>query len=123
MSVRSWLADSLTEDWADIPELAGIRVVATERGLDDIQQTTALIRLRSIGRAPSTPLSHRNVGLVLTLISPHLDLDLAADELDDITPEVLDYLDTRHLHEDATTVVYGERLAFDIPLTLLASKE
>jgi hypothetical protein len=113
----------LTADWSAIPALTGIRVVATERELDDIQQATALTRGRSIGKAPAAPNSHRTVGLLLSLISPHQDMDRAADELDDLVAAALDYLDTRFLHEDATVVGYGDRLAFDIPISVLASKE
>lgn len=123
MSVRTEIADMLTADWADIPALAGVRVIATERAIDEIDQPTALIRVKTVGKAPAAPLSHRNVGLLLTLISPHLDLDLAADELDELTAAALDYLDTRFIHEDATTVGYVESLAVDIPLTVLAAKE
>lgn len=113
----------LATDWADIPELAGLRVVATERALDSITESTALIRLRSIAKAPAAPLSHRHVVLWLTLISSHEDLDLAADELDQISGAALDYLDTRVMHDDADMAEYGDRLAMNIPLTVLASKE
>ncbi|NYF29236.1 hypothetical protein [Microbacterium sp. JAI119] len=123
MSVRKDVEAQLGADWADIPPLAALRVIATERELDDITQPTALIRAKSYDRTPAAPQSHRNVGLLLTLISPHLDLDRAGDQLDDITTAALDYLDTRFSHEQATAVGYGARLAFDIPLTVIASKE
>lgn len=123
MSVRTELAEQLTTDWADIPTLAVLRVVTTERELDDIQTPTALLRTNTIGKAPTAPNSHRHVGLLLSLISPHLDLDRAADELDELVSAALDYLDPRFLHDDATVVGYGNRLAFDIPITVLAAKE
>jgi len=110
-------------DWATIPALADLRVIATERSLDDTTQPTALIRTKSYDRNPAAPVSHRNVGLLLTLISPHTDLDRAGDQLDDITTAALDYLDTRFAHEQATSVAYADRLAFDIPFTVIASKE
>lgn len=123
MSIRADFADMLTAAWADIPALAGVRVIATERELDDIQTPTALIRLKTLARASYAPQSHRDVGVLLTLISPHIDADRAADELDDLTAAALDYLDTTCRNEGASIVGYGDRLAADIPLTLTASKE
>lgn len=123
MSVRKAVEAQLQADWGDIPELVALRVIATERELDDITQPTALIRAKSYDRTAAAPQSHRNVGLLLTLISPYLDLDRAGDQLDAITPAALDYLDTRYSHEAATAVGYGSRLAFDIPFTVIASKE
>lgn len=123
MNIAKELESLLTEDWADRPEFDGVRIIATERDLGDVQQTTALIRWKSVGPFPEAPKSHRSVGLLLTLISPHLDLDRAGDELATLTIAVLDYLDTRYRHEDATAVAYANRLAFDIPLTVIASKD
>lgn len=123
MSVRKDLEIQFSEDWADITALKDLRVIATERDLDDIQQSTALIRNKTLGKAPQLPNSHRKVGILLTLISGHIDADNAGDELDDLVDAALDYLDPRYLHEDATAVGYGDRLAYDIPLTILAKKE
>lgn len=122
MSVRKEIQDLLIQEWAEIEALAGVRVIATEAALDAMEVPTALIRNKSFGRHPQAPLSHRNVGLLLTLISPHQDLDLAGDQLDELLEGVLDYLDTRFKYEDATAVGYGDYLAFDIPLTILATK-
>ena len=123
MSIRTDLADALRTDWASIPALGGVRVVATERELDDVTVPTALIRQKTVTRTPQAPQSHRSIGILLTLISPHLDLDRAGDQLDDIVPAALDYLDPRYGHEEATAVGYAKRLAYDIPLTVIASKE
>lgn len=123
MTIAKDMEAQLTTDWAAIPALAVLRVIATERGLDDITQPTALIRTKSYDRTPAAPQSHRNVGLLLTLISPHKDLDRAGDQLDNITTAALDYLDTRFSHEQATSVGYDACLAFDIPFTVIASKE
>jgi hypothetical protein len=128
MSVRKEIEQQLTTDWPGIPELAKVRVIATERALDELEQPTALIRSRTIAKAPSAPNSHRNIGLLLTLISPHRDMDMAGDQLDDLAAAALDYLDTRFLHDDAQVVGYGDPdrggyLAYDIPITVLASKE
>jgi hypothetical protein len=123
MSVRSEIAAQFSDDWDAIPALAGVRIVVTEREIDDPDRATALIRQRTIGKHPSAPMSHRQVGLLLTLISPHLDLDRAANELDELVTEALDYLDPRYLHEDAQSVGYNERSAYDIPFTVIAQKE
>jgi hypothetical protein len=123
MSVRTDVAALLKADWAEIPELAELRVIATERNLDKLTQPTALIRLKSIGREPSAPLKARRVDLLLTLISEHIDLDLAGDDLEEFAAAALDYLGPRFVHDPAEVVGYGERLAVDIPLHIIASPE
>lgn len=123
MSVRTDVAAQLTTDWAAIPALAGLRVVATERALDDIQRPTALLRQSKIARTPSAPNSHRTVTMLLTIISPHLDLDKAGDQLDTLVTAVLDYLDPRYQHGDADAVAYASRLAYDISISIIARKD
>lgn len=121
MSVRSDFADQLRADWAEIPALSGVTVVATERALDDVTKPTALVRQKTVARLPQAPLTSRNVGLLLTLISPLLDLDKAGDQLDDLIDATFAYLGPRFKHEEASAVGYGERLAYDIPVTVIAT--
>ncbi|WP_251439148.1 hypothetical protein [Microbacterium sp. USTB-Y] len=117
MSVRQQLADTLQ---AEFPSL---RVIATERKLGDVREPTLLIRAQTIDLTAGAPLSHRDVGLLLTLISPHLDLDKAVDQLDDLALSLLDWLDPRYQHDPAKLVGYDARLAYDIPITIITSKE
>lgn len=122
-TVRKSTEAKLKADWADIPALAGVRVIATERALDDVTQPTALLRVKSTARSRELPNSHRDVGLLLTLISQHEDEDNAQDELDTLTDAALDYLDPAFKHGDAVNVSYGAtRLAVDIPLTVMAKR-
>lgn len=123
MSVRTDLAAQLEADWAVIPALAGLRVIATERALDDIQTPTALLRQSKITRTPGVPLSHRTVTVLLTIISPHLNLDKAGDQLDTLVTAALDYLDPRYTHGDADSVAYFKRLAYDISIQIIARKD
>lgn len=123
MSIRKDTATKFADDWKDIPALAGVRVIATERELDDVTKPTALIRQKTIARTPEAPQSHRNIGLLVTFISSHTDLDKAADQLDAIVAAALDYLDLEFRHEEATAVGYASRLAYDLPFTVIASKE
>lgn len=98
-------------------------MVSTRRALGEIKQPTALVTQTRIGRAAEAPLSHWKVQLLLTIISPHLDLGRAADQLDDLVVAALTDLDTRFLHDDATEVEFDNRLAYDIPLSVLAPKQ
>lgn len=127
MSVRKDLAAKLAADWATIPGLAAVRVVATERKIDPPQRASvALIRQNTIDRMHEAPTSHRTVGVLLTIISKYADLDKAADDLDTLVDAALDYLGTTFRHGTATAVGWGDpavRLAYDIPLTITASKE
>jgi hypothetical protein len=122
-ALRKIIEAQFREDWADIAALAGARVIATERQLDDVTTLTALIKQKSVGRNPQAPKSHRNVGMILTIISARQDPDMAQDELDEVLPAVLDYLDPRYAHEEATAVGWtNSRLAYDIPFTVIAAK-
>lgn len=124
MSIRADVEAQFKADWADIPELSALVVVATERPLDDPRKATALIRTKRVGNTPEAPKSHRNVGLLLTLISPNVNADAAQDELDILLHPLLDYLDKRYAHDDAETVAWtGGRLAYDIPFTVISKKE
>jgi hypothetical protein len=123
MSVRKEVEALLKDAWKNDPVLSAFRVIATERALDDIKEPTALLRIDSVTRLPEAPLSQRTVNIRLTLISPHQDVDLAADELDEAVDAALDYLDKSFSHDEATTVNYGNRLAFDIPLHIIARKD
>ena len=123
MTVRQSIEAQFKSDWADVPDLADLIVIATERPLDDVQRATALIRQKGIAKHPAAPLSHRRVGLLLTIISGNLNPDAAQDELDELVPAVLDYLDPRFQHEGAEAVGWtGSRLAYDIPFTVVAAK-
>ena len=126
MSVRSGMADTMRTDWVAIPDLAGVRVIATQRALDEPSKPTALITSRFLTKSPNLPNSYRHVGLMLTLISPHTDLDKAQDQLDVIAEASLDYLEVQpHVLDidPATTVGWdSSRLAFEIPFTVLAKK-
>lgn len=124
MSIRASLAAKLRNDWRNHPTLKGVRVVATERNVGAIQAPTVLIRQKSIGKAKAAPNSHWSVGMLLTVITRHTDPEKGATELDTIVPAVLAYLDTTFQHDDADAVAYGpDRLAYDIPTTVLAPKE
>lgn len=122
-SARASFETQTRADWADIPALADVRVIATERNLGELVQPLALIRQRSIAREPAAPLSMRRYGMLLTIVSAHADMDAATDELDVLVGAAIDYLDTRYEHDAATAVMYVDRLAYDIPVTITASKD
>lgn len=123
-SVRKQIEATFKEDFAAIPALAGLRVIATERNLDTPERDTALIRQRSLRRLPEAPLTHNRVGMLLTIISAREDFDRAGDDLDELVPAVLAYLDKKFPSDDeASSVMYDDRLAYDIPFTVFATKE
>lgn len=120
--IRHEIAEMIREYWEEIPELADIKVVASERQLEEILDLTAVLRMVSIGRSPDLPLSHRNVKMNVVLISGMDSADHAADELEERLEHVLNWLDDFFRHEDAEFVTYGEgRYAYLIPITVLAA--
>lgn len=122
-TVPQALEAQFSADWASVPVLAKVKCVATEKAIDTPKVPTLVIRQTSIGRNPQAPLSHRNVGILLTIVSPHEDMDRAGVQLSELVEALLDYLDTRYAHEDATQVGYLDRLAYDIPTTVIAAKD
>lgn len=123
MSIRKQIEELFQTDWASIPVLKDLRVIATERELDSVDQPTALIRIKRMEREPSAPMSARRVGLLLTIISEHVDLDEAGDDLEDYAEVAMEYLSTRFMHDPVEVVGYGDRLAIDIPLTIITVPE
>ncbi|AOX46708.1 hypothetical protein [Microbacterium sp. BH-3-3-3] len=123
MSVRQQVADLLIELLTANEALPAINVVATERILDEVRDLTIQLRSTSIGRLPQAPISQRVIRMNAIVISGHDDPDMAVDELEDIVPLILDSLDTSFQHEDAELVQFGTRMAYSIPLTVIAAKE
>jgi hypothetical protein len=123
VSIRADLAAKFRNDWRSHPVLRGVRVVCQESGLGDVKVPTVLIRQNRIGKAPAAPSSHWAVGMLATVVTKHTDPDNGANELDRLVPAILTYLDTRFMHDDAEAVAYANRLAYDIPCTILAPKE
>ncbi|MDL9978847.1 hypothetical protein [Microbacterium candidum] len=111
----------MSTDWAAIPALSKFHVRATEKALDDIRKPTALIRQQSIAVSKAAPVSHSDVGILVTLISHFQDPDMAADALEDAVPAALEYYRTHYVQtETATAVAYANRSAYDIPVTVIA---
>lgn len=121
--VRHQVAEHLQTVLDENPQAPEVRVIATERELDDIRVLTVQLRGNTLGRLPQAPISQRAVGLTAVVISAHDDPDMGADELDGFVPLFLDSLDTSFLHEDAELVQYGTHMAYRIPLTVIASKD
>jgi len=123
VNVRQQVADHLSDLFTADADLSDLYVVATERQLDDINKLTIQLRGTSIGRLPAAPLSQRAIRMTAIVISAHTDIDMAADQLEEVVPLILDTFDTSFQHEDAELVQYGSHLAYSIPLTVIASKE
>lgn len=121
--IATTLAAQIAADWADIPALAGLRVIAAERNVD-ITRPTAILRQKRIMRFPEAPKTHRQAEMLLTIVSDRDDFDSAADDLDGWVYPALDYFDTSvRPPEDAEAVEYNKRLGYDISFTVIISKE
>jgi hypothetical protein len=123
VSVRKDFEALLTSDWAEIPALSGVRVLATEAPLDEVERPTALIRIKSVERHPQAPQGAFWHGFTLHLISSHFDPDRAADQLEELLEAVLDYFKPRPLfkYEQAEFGLATEsNLAYLIPISVTA---
>lgn len=123
MTVRSSLVEQFEADFAAIAELEDVWVVATQEELTAFTRVTVIVSQQSMGPFPPAPLSSRYVGIVLEVVAPSLGLDQGADELEEIVPALLDYVDKKFHHTTATAFPYGERFAYRIPINVIASKE
>lgn len=123
MTVPQELAAEFEQAWKTDDTLKGVRIVATEKVIDPPRVPTLILRQTRIGKCPELPLSHRNVGILATIVSPSEDMDNAGPQLSNLVGAILDYLDPRYAHDDAEQVGYRDRLAYDIPITARAKKD
>lgn len=127
MGTRQGFADILLAAFADIPELENIWVIASQDDVFVDSKITCVVSQTSVGPMPAAPVSHRLVGMNLTLVSPSADTNTAADELEPIVDSVLDWLFDQNLtHGVAAVTPYGpadrQQFAYRIPVSVPAKK-
>jgi hypothetical protein len=120
--VVKFLEEQFTEDWAEDDELSDIWVVATASEITAFSRVTAIISQQEVAPFPAAPNSHRTVTVTLELVSPLADVDAGAEQIEDLLPTVLDYLDPRYPQGTATAFLYGKQFAYRISFPVFAQK-
>lgn len=87
-SLREYVRDELKKH---VP--AKWRIIPVQRIPDQITDVTVIIKHTRIERLKAAPLGKLENSLVVTIVTPHADIERAEDELDDAVIDLLGALD------------------------------
>lgn len=124
MSSRSSLIDYLEPIIASTPGLESLRFIRSVRAVDQLGKNPILIlKTDSIEVLPAAPRSAPLGRFTLVLVSPHLDVEKAEDQLDDLLEILLPTLFGAHvMWEKATQTAYDDQhLSYDIAIRSILS--
>jgi hypothetical protein len=124
MTIKAETADYLRERMKDTDGLKDIRVVTSRRALGDVRSPVLIVTTQSYEKLPVAPKLIQG-NLMLTLVSPHQDVDKAEEDLESRFETLSAALLAWSLFwTNATNVAYDEqRMALDITLTSTFKKE
>lgn len=103
----------------------GWQVVPSQRNYDDTQGVVVQLKLQSVARFPAAPIGGYLTSWVLTITTGQQDVERAEGDLDDALLEFLAALDAvnRSLWTSAVAVADGNRLGYDVALTIQTTKD
>lgn len=126
MSLRADLVEYLTTILPTIEGLEKVRVIGSVRNVGEGTNTPMLIvKTNGLRKLPQAPRTHMTGEFSLTLVSPHVDIDAAEDQLDGLLELLLPALFTWGMSwESADQVDWDEsRIAYDITINSIYKKE
>jgi hypothetical protein len=122
--IRQQLADAIK---SGLTNARRFRIVSDEKAVARIERPLIRVSQKGFARTPEAPLRNLTVRFNVRVTSPLADLDAAESQLNELVPEVLAVIETipRVKWTDAEKVLDPDvdRLAYDIPLTIIARKE
>lgn len=123
MSVRTEVIAYLTTVLAATTGLESVKLVPSVRDVGTLSKPTLIVKTDSFVKIDVAPRS-RQGNFTLTLVSPHVDIDEAEDELDELLELLIPALLTAGiLWTDATQVGYGDTyLAYDIRISSILTE-
>lgn len=124
MSSRSSLIDYLEPIVAATPGLEDIRFIRSVRAVDQLGNKPILIlKTDSIEVLPEAPRSSPLGRFTLVLVSPHVDVEKAEDQLDDLLEILLPTLfGAAVMWERATQTAYDDQhISYDISIRSILS--
>ena len=118
MSTRDTLIQYLETVLPATEGLEGIKLVKSIRANDVLSQPILVVKTVSFVKLAEAPIGNMMGEFLLTLVSPHNDIERAEDELDDLLEVLLPALFNSHLvWTSATQVSLEGRLAYDIAVS------
>lgn len=99
-------------------------IVDNQGTVDDVNRTVVRLKQLGITRLPQAPIGAHSVRFVITITAPNVSTQAAEDKLDDQVDDLIHALDGLNVEwTDATKVIAGDRLAYDINLTITSTKK
>lgn len=126
MSIRTDLVERLKLICSTTEGLESIRVIESVRNVGEGTNTPMLIvKTNGLRKLPQAPRASLTGEFGLTLVSPHVDIDKAEDQLEAILEVLLPTLFTFSMSwESADQVAWDDaRIAYDITITSIYTKE
>lgn len=125
MSLRSDLIEYLAALIEGDPALGRIHLVGSARSVDAPSRPNLIVKTNGFRKLPQAPQRNLTGEFTLTLVSKHLDIDLAENELEALLEVLLPKLFTWGLSwETADQVGWGDtQLAYDITVNSIFKKE
>jgi non-ribosomal peptide synthetase component F len=121
MSTRDSLITYLQTVLDDTEGLGRIQLVKTPRAVDKLSRPALVVKTDSLEKLPAAPIGNMLGNFLLTLVSNHLDMEKAEDQLDDLLELLLPALFTHNIvWTRATQVGYDEQhIAYDIAVATI----
>ena len=119
MSTRDSLITYLTTLLGATEGLEDVRLVKSVRATDVLSKPVLIVKTVSFQKLPAAPIGNMLGEFLLTLVSPHDDVELAEDQLDDLLEIILPTLFNNHLvWTSAAQVSYdAKHIAYDIAVS------
>lgn len=90
---------------------------------DDVNRTIVKLKQMTIERLPQAPQGKHLIGFVVTISAPNANTQAAEDKLDDQVNALIHAVDSLGIEwKTATKVIDENRLAYDITLNLISTK-
>lgn len=126
MSLRADLVEYLTALVPTVEGLEKVDVIGSVRNVGEGSNVPMLIvKTNGLRKLPQAPRSHMTGNFTLTLVSPHVDIDRAEDQLDGLLELLLPSLFNWGMSwESADQVGWDDsRIAYDITINSIYKKE
>lgn len=121
MSTRDSLIEYLRTVLDDTAGLERIHLVKTPRNVDKLSRPTLVVKTDSLEKLPAAPIGNMLGNFTLGLVSNHLDMEKAEDQLDELLEILLPALFTHNIvWTQATQTAFDEQhLSYDIAVSTI----
>jgi hypothetical protein len=118
MSTRDSLIAYLEPLLAATPGLEDIKLVKSIRSVDRLSQPTLIVKTVRLQKLPAAPIGNMLGEFLLVLVSNHVDVDRAEDQLDDLLEVLLPKLfNSNVVWTAADQTSFEEHVSYDISVS------